>query len=93
MHCPEPFASLPRAVRSHSYEHADLAGFAGLRTAVIGSGQSALESAALLREAGANVEVLARAPSIRWLGELSGSAPASRSVGRGSHGGRRASAD
>ena len=83
MHCPEPFASLPRAVRSHSYEHADLAGFAGLRTAVIGSGQSALESAALLREAGANVEVLARAPSIRWLGELSGSAPASRSVGRG----------
>lgn len=72
MDCPEPFASLPAAVRSHSYEHADLSGFAGLRTAVIGSGQSALESAALLHEGGAKVEVLARAPSIRWLGELDG---------------------
>ncbi len=67
---PEPFARLPAAVCSHSYEHADLGVFAGLRTAVIGSGQSALESAALLHEAGAAVEVLARAPAIRWLGEL-----------------------
>ena len=49
---PEPFARLPAAACSHSYEHADLGVFAGLRTAVIGSGQSALESAALLHEAG-----------------------------------------
>ena len=69
MHCPEVFAGLPPAVVSHSYEHSDLAVFAGLRTAVIGSGQSALESAALLHEAGATVELLARAPSIRWLNE------------------------
>ena len=82
MNCPEPFASLPAAVRSHSYEHADLAGFAGMRTAVIGSGQSALESAALVHEAGAGVEVLARAPSIRWLGELSGRVPTRPSAGR-----------
>ena len=74
MNCPEPFVALPSAVRSHSYEHSDLARFAGLRTAVIGSGQSALESAALLHEAGATVEVLARAPSIRWLGEDSNGA-------------------
>ena len=80
VHCPEPFAALPATVRSHSYEHSSLAGFAGLRTAVIGSGQSALESAALLHEAGAGVEVLARAPSIRWLGELSGEVPRSRPV-------------
>ena len=53
-----------------------------MRTAVIGSGQSALESAALLHEAGAGVEVLARAPSIRWLGELSGRVPPSRSAGQ-----------
>jgi cation diffusion facilitator CzcD-associated flavoprotein CzcO len=65
--CPPPFAELPSSVRSHSYEHSDLGGFAGLRTAVVGSGQSALESAALLHEAGASVEILARAPSIRWL--------------------------
>jgi FAD-dependent urate hydroxylase len=80
--CPEPFASLPGSVRSHSYDHADLSAFAGLRTAVIGSGQSALESAALLHEAGAEVEVLARAPSIRWLGELSGRVPTHRGAGQ-----------
>ncbi|HEX8880928.1 MAG TPA: hypothetical protein VF749_12895 [Candidatus Acidoferrum sp.] len=34
---------------------------------VIGAGQSALESAALLYEAGADVEVLVRAPFVRWL--------------------------
>jgi len=69
MNCPEPFAALPSTFVSHSYEHADLTLFAGLRTAVIGSGQSALESAALLHEVGAEVEILARASSIRWLGE------------------------
>jgi pyridine nucleotide-disulfide oxidoreductase len=35
--------------------------------AVIGGGQSALESAALLSEIGAEVEVLVRAPFVRWL--------------------------
>ena len=79
---PEPFAALPTAVCSHSYEHADLGAFAGLRTAVIGSGQSALESAALLHEAGADVEVLARAPAIRWLGELDGAVSTSRKAER-----------
>ena len=34
---------------------------------VVGAGQSALEDAALLSEAGAEVELLARAPSVRWL--------------------------
>jgi hypothetical protein len=41
--------------------------FAGRRIAVIGGGKSALESAALLHEAGAHVEVLVRAPEVRWL--------------------------
>jgi hypothetical protein len=41
--------------------------FAGRSVAVIGCGQSAVETAALLSEAGANVELIARAPSIRWL--------------------------
>ena len=35
--------------------------------AVIGAGQSAIESAALLREGGAEVEVLIREPKLRWL--------------------------
>lgn len=69
LNIPAPFAGLPAPFCSHSYEHADLAGFAGLRTAVIGSGQSALESAALLHETGARVELVARTASIRWLAE------------------------
>ena len=44
------------------------AGFAGRRVAVVGGGQSALESAALLHEAGADAEVIARAPLLRWVG-------------------------
>lgn len=45
---------------SHSSQHDNLAGFRGARVAVIGAGQSALESAALLHEAGAAATVLAR---------------------------------
>lgn len=41
---------------------------------VIGSGQSGLETAALLHEQGANVRVLARAPAIDWNPDLDPSA-------------------
>lgn len=45
---------------SHSSQHGDLSGFAGREVVVVGAGQSALESAVLLAEAGANVRVVAR---------------------------------
>ncbi|MFJ4850963.1 MULTISPECIES: NAD(P)-binding domain-containing protein [unclassified Streptomyces] len=45
---------------SHSSQHTDLARFAGREVTVVGAGQSALESAALLAEAGATVRLLAR---------------------------------
>lgn len=45
---------------SHSSQHHDLSVFSGKDVAVIGAGQSALESAALLHEAGANVYLLTR---------------------------------
>jgi thioredoxin reductase len=45
---------------SHTSEHADLGKFAGQRVAVVGAGQSALESAALMHEAGAAPTVVAR---------------------------------
>jgi FAD-dependent urate hydroxylase len=64
---PEPLASLSASVMSHAYDHDDLGGFAGRRVAVIGSGQSALECAALLHERGAGVEVLARTAAVHWL--------------------------
>jgi hypothetical protein len=52
------------AAVSHSSQHHDLAQFAGRRVAVIGAGQSALETAALLHEAGAQVQVLVRGPRV-----------------------------
>ena len=62
---------LPAALVSHSCDHSDLTRFANKRVLVVGAGQSALESAALLHEGGANVEVAVRNPQVRWL-RLSG---------------------
>ncbi|HVH71335.1 MAG TPA: NAD(P)-binding domain-containing protein, partial [Candidatus Dormibacteraeota bacterium] len=64
---PEEFKHVPRELASHSSDHSDLTQFAEKKVVVIGAGQSALESAALLHEAGAEVEVIARAAIIRWL--------------------------
>jgi hypothetical protein len=65
---PPVFSELPSSLVSHTSEHSDLRRFAGKRVAVIGGGQSALESAALLHETGASVEVIIRAPQLKWLG-------------------------
>ncbi len=60
-HIPGELAGLVRAgLASHPAEHPDLSRFAGQRVAVVGAGQSALESAALLHEAGAEPTVVAR---------------------------------
>jgi cation diffusion facilitator CzcD-associated flavoprotein CzcO len=64
---PAPFVGLPRSLVSHSCEHPDLSVFRGRRVAVIGRGQSAIGSAALLNCAGANVELICRG-DIRWFG-------------------------
>src|SRR3954469_11655300 len=66
---PPCFAALGPELVSHTMDHHDLAAFAGRRVAVIGGGQSALESAALLHELGADVEVLVRNRNVRWLSE------------------------
>jgi len=64
---PPEFTGLSRELVSHSVDHDDLSRFAGRRVVVIGGGQSALESAALLHESGAEVEVLVRYPAVQWL--------------------------
>jgi FAD-dependent urate hydroxylase len=64
---PSQFNGLPSALVSHTSEHRNLKRFVGQRMAVIGAGQSALETAALLHELGAEVEVLARQPRVHWL--------------------------
>jgi len=74
------FHDLPATAVTHSCEHSDFARWRGARVAVIGRGQSACESAALLAEAGAKVEIISRA-DIRWLGdtaEVAGIQPALR---------------
>ena len=57
---PAQFDGLPRDLVSHSCEHTDSERYRGKRVAVIGRGQSACESAALLHEAGADVEIICR---------------------------------
>jgi hypothetical protein len=60
-----PDGPSPDGLVSHSSQHHDLSVFAGREVAVIGAGQSALESAALLHESGAGVRVLVRGTA-RW---------------------------
>jgi FAD-dependent urate hydroxylase len=64
---PPQFGDLGPELVSHSSEHADLSTFAGKRVIVIGAGQSALESAALLHEGGATTEVVVRSEIVHWL--------------------------
>jgi hypothetical protein len=63
---PPQFAGIPRDLASHSSEHRDLARFRGQRVVVIGGGQSALESAALLHEHQVEVELVVRESSVQW---------------------------
>ena len=65
---PPEFDGLPSELVSHSCEHTDSDRFRGRDVAVIGRGQSACESAALLHEAGANVEIICRG-ALAWNGD------------------------
>jgi FAD-dependent urate hydroxylase len=65
---PSQFAGIPSELASHTSEHNDLRKFKGRRVVVIGAGQSALESAALFKEAGIDVEVIARVQALNWVG-------------------------
>lgn len=63
---PQEFAGLPLDLASHSSEQRDLARFRGKKVVVIGGGQSALESAALLHERQAEVELIVRSSAVYW---------------------------
>lgn len=65
---PPDYRSLPAGLMSHASEHSDFRKFAGKQVLIIGGGQSALESAALLHESGATTEVIVRSRIIHWLG-------------------------
>jgi thioredoxin reductase len=65
---PGELSGLPSDLMTHSAVHGRLDQFAGRRVAVIGAGQSALQTAALLNEAGADVQVVARRRQLNWEG-------------------------
>jgi FAD-dependent urate hydroxylase len=65
---PEPFEGLPSELVTHVSDGRDVRRFVGKRVAIIGAGQSALESAALIHEAGGEVEVIVRSSDVHWLG-------------------------
>jgi cation diffusion facilitator CzcD-associated flavoprotein CzcO len=64
---PAEFDALPTDLASHTSMHRDMSRIAGKRVIVVGGGQSALEGAALMHEAGSDVEVLVRKDHLNWL--------------------------
>lgn len=66
---PDELRGLDPELCSHTLSHHDLSHLAGKRVTIVGGGQSALETAALLYESGSDVDVLIRAPFVRWLTE------------------------
>jgi cation diffusion facilitator CzcD-associated flavoprotein CzcO len=63
---PQEFAALPCGFVSHTSDLHDLSDFQGKKLAIIGSGLSALECAALLSEENADVEVVTRSKHLVW---------------------------
>jgi thioredoxin reductase len=63
-HVPEVLSALPAPLLTHSSAHHDLGEFGGKTVAVIGAGASAIDIAALLHDAGAEVQLIARRGAI-----------------------------
>lgn len=63
---PPELAALPEPQAMHSTCIGDVKRYAGRDVCIIGAGQSALETAALLHENGARVRVFVRRPQISW---------------------------
>jgi cation diffusion facilitator CzcD-associated flavoprotein CzcO len=64
---PRVFGALPEPLVTHAVDLREPALFHGSRVTVIGAGQSALETAALLHEAGADVSIVSRATRVIWI--------------------------
>jgi cation diffusion facilitator CzcD-associated flavoprotein CzcO len=64
---PAPFEGLSPALVSHASEVTSPQDFRGRHVAVVGRGQSACESAVLLHEAGAEVDLICRG-DVHWIG-------------------------
>jgi lysine/ornithine N-monooxygenase len=63
---PPPLRDLPPTLVSHSSHHSDVGSLRDRRVAVLGGGSSAIDIAALLKEAGTDVELIARTDSLTF---------------------------
>lgn len=63
---PDQLAHLPEPLVFHSTRMGAVSNFAGSDVTIIGAGQSALETAAILHEAGARVRILVKKDRIAW---------------------------
>ena len=63
---PRALSSVPPSLVTHTADIAAFSSFKGRRIAVLGAGQSALEAAVLLHEAGAQPTLLVRERTISW---------------------------
>jgi FAD-dependent urate hydroxylase len=64
VHIPAELSGLPAELVSHTSAHHHFDRFRGRKVAVVGAGSSALETAALLHEAGCEVQLLVRRPPV-----------------------------
>lgn len=69
---PEGLAHLPPEFLSHSFRHAEPETFRGRSVLVIGGGASAIDLAALLHEAGADVQLVARQSALKFHSQPTG---------------------
>jgi FAD-dependent urate hydroxylase len=65
-HIPPQLSGLPADLLTHTSAYGPLDEFRGRRVAVIGGGQSSLQTAALLNELGADVRVIVRKQQLAW---------------------------
>ena len=63
---PENLAHLPQEFLTHSYRHENLESFCGKSVAVIGAGASAIDLAGLLKDAGADVQLVGRRTELKF---------------------------
>jgi thioredoxin reductase len=63
---PPELSQLPESVCQHSAQIKDIKRYSGRDVIVVGAGQAALETAALLQEGGARVRLLVRKDKLRW---------------------------
>jgi FAD-dependent urate hydroxylase len=66
---PVELSGLPQGLLSHTADHQRFDQFRGRRVAIVGGGSSALETAALMHEAGSEVQLILRCPLAPIWGE------------------------